>query len=91
MYLAVPALVTDKGSPSYSRRPGIAWAQLSVSTATQGTDSCPQSRAGVASRQAWDWAKDYSTEWGKQVGNLSAGWLTAAKHVCLGDGLTLQR
>lgn len=67
MYLAMPALVTDKSSPSYSRRPGISWAQLAVSTATQGIDSCPQSRAGAASRQAWDWSKDYSKEWGQQV------------------------
>lgn len=67
LYLATSTLVSDKSSPSYSRRPAISWAQLSVSTATQGTDTCSQSRAGVASRQAWDFSRDFSTGWGHAV------------------------
>lgn len=67
LYLATSTLVSDKSSPSYSRRPAIIWAQLSVSTATQGTDTCSQSRAGVASRQAWDFSRDFSTGWGHAV------------------------
>jgi hypothetical protein len=67
LYLATSTLVSDKSSPSYSRRPAISWAQLSVSTATQGTDTCSQSRAGVASRQAWDFSKDFSKDWGHAV------------------------
>jgi hypothetical protein len=77
LYLATATVVSDKVSPSYSRRPAIAWAQLSVSAATQGTDTCTQSRAGVASRQAWDWAKDYSKEWGPQVNARSTTCSTA--------------
>lgn len=68
LYLATSTLVTsDKASPTYSRRPAIAWAELGLSAATSGTDTCVQSRAGVASRQAWDPTKDYSIEWSQQV------------------------
>jgi hypothetical protein len=65
--LATSTFVSDKSSRTYSRRPAIAWAQLSVSSSTTGIDSCPQSRAGAASRQAWDWSRDWSKEWGPQV------------------------
>lgn len=71
MYIATSTLVHDSSSPGYMRRPGIAWAQLSVSSSTQGIDSCPQSRAGVASRQAADWDTDFSQVWGLQVCQLS--------------------
>lgn len=67
LYLAMSTLVSDKSSPSYSRRPAVSWAQLAVSSSTDGTDSCPQSRAGAASRQTWDWSKDYSADWGQEV------------------------
>lgn len=64
LYLATSTLAADKSSPSYMRRPAIVWAQLSVNPTSQGADSCQQSRTGVASRQAWDWATDYSKQWG---------------------------
>jgi hypothetical protein len=67
LYLATSTLASDKASPSYSRRPAIAWAQLLVNSTVQGTDTCSQSRAGVASRQAWDWAKSHSSDWGHQA------------------------
>lgn len=74
LYVATATVAADKSTPSYSRRPAIAWAQLRVLTSTEGIDSCPQSRAGAISRQAWDWAKDYSVGWGPVVG---AGMLYA--------------
>jgi hypothetical protein len=68
LWLATSTLVaSDRSSPSYSRRPAVTWAELAVTPSTQGTDTCAQSRAGAASRQSWDAAKDYSLEWGAQV------------------------
>jgi len=78
LYVATATVAADKNTPSYSRRPAIAWAQLRVLTSTEGTDSCPQSRAGAISRQAWDWAKDYSVGWGQAVGAgklMLSAWL----------------
>lgn len=69
LYLASPTLVTgDKSSPSYSRRPAIVWAEVALSPTTGGTEQCAQSKAGAASLATWDWQRDYSANWGSEVG-----------------------
>lgn len=67
LYLATSTAVLDLATPAYSRRPSIAWAELSVSSEVTGADSCPQSQAGARARDAFDWLTDYSWNWGAEV------------------------
>jgi hypothetical protein len=68
IYLALPTMVSnDLSSSSYSRRPAVAWAKLAVTAGTAGTDSCPQSIAGLEAAKVTDWSIDYSSKWAAEV------------------------
>jgi hypothetical protein len=68
IYLALPTMVSnDMSSSSYSRRPAIAWVKLSVTAQAAGTESCPQSIAGLEAAKDADWSVDYSSKWAAEV------------------------
>lgn len=72
LYVAGASLVAaDPASPSYSRRPAVAWAELALQPSLVGSGpACPQSRAGGNARAVWDWSLDYSRDWGAEASAL---------------------
>jgi hypothetical protein len=72
IYLALPTMVSnDISSSSYSRRPAVAWVQLSEAAQAAGADSCPQSQAGREAAATADWTVDYSSKWAAEVRRVS--------------------
>lgn len=69
LYMAKSTMVTSSttGGGSSGRLPAVAWAELSLAAEAIGSESCPQSQAGRTSANSWNWARDYSVNWGAEV------------------------